>query len=33
MLPRFNLTLVTNNTKHFKQVRSLKTPNWLHGAG
>ncbi len=28
-----NLTLVTNNTKHFKQVRGLKTLNWLHGAG
>ncbi|HEY2404667.1 MAG TPA: PIN domain-containing protein [Polyangiaceae bacterium] len=28
-----NLTLVTNNTKHFKQVRGLKTQNWLHGAG
>jgi tRNA(fMet)-specific endonuclease VapC len=25
-----NLTLVTNNTKHFKQVRGLKTQNWLH---
>jgi len=23
------LTLVTNNTKHFKQVRDLKTENWL----
>jgi tRNA(fMet)-specific endonuclease VapC len=28
-----NLTLVTNNTKHFKQVRGLKIQNWLHGAG
>jgi len=28
-----NLTLVTNNTKHFKQVRGLKTQNWLHDAG
>jgi tRNA(fMet)-specific endonuclease VapC len=28
-----NLTLVTNNTKHFKQVRGLKTQNWLHEAG
>jgi len=28
-----NLVLVTNNTKHFKQVRGLKTSNWLHGAG
>jgi len=28
-----NLALVTNNTKHFKQVRALKTVNWLHGAG
>jgi tRNA(fMet)-specific endonuclease VapC len=27
-----NLTLVTNNTKHFKQVRGLKTQNWLHEA-
>ena len=25
-----NLTLVTNNTKHFKQVRGLKTQNWLN---
>ncbi|HEX2674967.1 MAG TPA: PIN domain-containing protein [Polyangiaceae bacterium] len=28
-----NLTLVTNNAKHFKQVRGLKTQSWLHGAG
>ncbi|MGC4089960.1 MAG: PIN domain-containing protein [Polyangiaceae bacterium] len=28
-----DLALVTNNTKHFKQVRGLKTLNWLHGAG
>jgi len=28
-----NLTLVTNNTKHFKQVRGLKTLNWLRGTG
>ena len=28
-----NLTLVTNNIKHFKQVRGLKTQNWLHEAG
>ena len=28
-----NLTLVTNNTKHFKQVHGLKTQNWLHEAG
>ena len=28
-----NLILVTNNTKHFKQVRGLKSQNWLHGAG
>jgi tRNA(fMet)-specific endonuclease VapC len=27
------LTLVTNNTKHFVRVRGLKTENWLHGAG
>jgi tRNA(fMet)-specific endonuclease VapC len=27
------LILVTNNTKHFKQVRGLKTQNWLHAAG
>jgi tRNA(fMet)-specific endonuclease VapC len=27
-----NLTLVTNNTKHSKQVRGLKTQNWLHDA-
>jgi tRNA(fMet)-specific endonuclease VapC len=27
-----NLTLVTNNTKHFKQVRGLKTQNWLHAS-
>jgi tRNA(fMet)-specific endonuclease VapC len=24
-----NLTLVTNNTKHFNQVRGLKLQNWL----
>ena len=28
-----NLTLVSNNTKHFKQVRGLKTQNWLQDAG
>lgn len=28
-----NLVLVTNNAKHLKQVRGLKTSNWLHGAG
>lgn len=28
-----NLVLVTNNTKHFKRVRGLKTLNWLHAAG
>lgn len=28
-----NLSLVTNNTKHFKHVRGLKTQNWLHEAG
>jgi tRNA(fMet)-specific endonuclease VapC len=28
-----NLTLVTNNTKHFTRVRGLKTKNWLRGAG
>src|SRR5688572_12816040 len=28
-----NLTLVTNNTKHFKQVHGLKTQNWFHEAG
>lgn len=28
-----NLALVTNNTKHFKQARGLKTLNWLHEAG
>lgn len=24
-----DLTLVTNNTKHFKRVRGLRTDNWL----
>jgi tRNA(fMet)-specific endonuclease VapC len=28
-----NLTLVTNNSKHFGHVRGLKTANWLHDAG
>ena len=28
-----NLTLVTNNTKHFKQVQGLKAQNWFHEAG
>jgi tRNA(fMet)-specific endonuclease VapC len=27
-----NLTLVTNNTKHFKQVHGLKTQNWFNDA-
>lgn len=24
-----NLTLITNNTKHFRRVRGLRTDNWL----
>ena len=28
-----NLTLVTNNMKHFKQVHGLRTQNWFHDAG
>lgn len=28
-----NLTLVSNNTKHFTRVKGLKTVNWLHDAG
>jgi tRNA(fMet)-specific endonuclease VapC len=28
-----NLTLVTNNSKHFTRVRGLRTENWLHHAG
>jgi tRNA(fMet)-specific endonuclease VapC len=28
-----NLTLVTNNMKHFKQVHGLKIQNWFHDAG
>ena len=28
-----NLTLVTNNTKHFTRVKGLKTANWLRDAG
>jgi tRNA(fMet)-specific endonuclease VapC len=28
-----NLTLVTNNSKHFSLVRGLKTVNWLHATG
>jgi len=28
-----NLILVTNNTKHFKQVRGLKTENWFSEVG
>ncbi len=27
------LTLVTNNTKHFSRVRGLKTDNWLTAGG
>jgi len=27
-----NLTLVSNNTKHFTRVKGLKTVNWLHDA-
>jgi len=27
------LTLVTNSTKHFAQIKGLKMENWLHGAG
>lgn len=27
------LTLVTNNTKHFKQVQGLKIQNWFNDAG
>ena len=27
------LILVTNNTKHFGQIKGLKTANWLHDAG
>ena len=28
-----NLTLVSNNSKHFTRVKGLKTVNWLHDAG
>ena len=28
-----NLTLVSNNVKHFTRVKGLKTVNWLHDAG
>lgn len=28
-----NLTLVTNNSKHFTRVRGLRTENWLGDAG
>jgi tRNA(fMet)-specific endonuclease VapC len=28
-----NLTLVTSNSKHFNQVRGLKSQNWLHETG
>jgi tRNA(fMet)-specific endonuclease VapC len=28
-----NLTLITNNMKHFKQVHGLKLQNWFHDAG
>ena len=27
----FNLTLVTNNEKHFKYITALRTVNWLAG--
>jgi tRNA(fMet)-specific endonuclease VapC len=27
-----NLTLVTNNTKHFARIKGLRTVNWLHEA-
>ncbi len=28
-----NLSLVSNNTKHFTRVKGLKTVNWLHDVG